>query len=32
MELLDTWKEERLKLYENIGLSRANLTPPQRGG
>jgi glycyl-tRNA synthetase len=25
MELLDYWKEERLKFYENIGISRANL-------
>src|SRR6187401_1702856 len=25
MELLEYWKEERLKFYENIGLSRANL-------
>jgi glycyl-tRNA synthetase len=25
MELLEYWKEERLKFYENIGISRANL-------
>ena len=25
MQLLEYWKEERLKFYENIGLSRANL-------
>jgi glycyl-tRNA synthetase len=25
MKLLEYWKEERLKFYENIGLSRANL-------
>jgi glycyl-tRNA synthetase len=25
MELLEYWKEERLKFYENIGLSRTNL-------
>jgi glycyl-tRNA synthetase len=25
MELLDYWKEERLKFYENIGVSRTNL-------
>ena len=25
MELLDYWKEERLKFYENIGISRANV-------
>src|SRR5437868_11038565 len=25
MELLEYWKEERLKFYENIGLSRAKL-------
>ncbi len=32
MELLEYWKEERLKFYENIGISRANLHPPQRAG
>ncbi len=26
MELLEYWKEERLKFYENIGPSRANCT------
>ena len=25
MQLLEYWKEERLKFYENIGISRANL-------
>jgi len=25
MEFLEYWKEERLKFYENVGLSRANL-------
>jgi glycyl-tRNA synthetase len=25
MELLEYWKEERLKFYDNIGISRANL-------
>ncbi len=25
MELLEYWKEERLKFYENIGIPRANL-------
>src|SRR4249920_2350302 len=25
MELLEYWKEDRLKFYENIGISRANL-------
>ena len=25
MELLEYWKEERLKFYENIGISRSNL-------
>src|SRR5438477_12452681 len=25
MKLLEYWKEERLKFYENIGISRANL-------
>ena len=32
MELLDYWKEERLKFYENIGIRARNLHAPHRAG
>jgi len=31
MELLEYWKEERLKFYENIGISRQTCTSSRAG-